>query len=144
MSCFSEISGISISIHSLRMEGDLFVDGTADFIRISIHSLRMEGDSDLPDDAAPLSIFQSTPSAWRETSCNPRYVAFQWSISIHSLRMEGDRLQMCNARLLKPISIHSLRMEGDLRCDDLVYGVLCISIHSLRMEGDEDTYQLDP
>ena len=113
MSCFSEISGISISIHSLRMEGDLFVDGTADFIRISIHSLRMEGDSDLPDDAAPLSIFQSTPSAWRETSCNPRYVAFQWSISIHSLRMEGDRLQMCNARLLKPISIHSLRMEGD-------------------------------
>ena len=44
LSCFSEISGISISIHSLRMEGDLFVDGTADFIRISIHSLRMEGD----------------------------------------------------------------------------------------------------
>ena len=34
-------------------------------------------------------VFQSTPSAWRETSspiCNVRLI----QISIHSLRMEGD------------------------------------------------------
>ena len=36
----------SISIHSLRMEGDAPVSGLYDaFYGISIHSLRMEGDS---------------------------------------------------------------------------------------------------
>ena len=81
------------------------------------------------------AVFQSTPSAWRETGfftpvCYPR------SISIHSLRMEGDvaifhciteRLsfqstpsawrETVKAWLLCPckrISIHSLRMEGDI------------------------------
>ena len=56
---------------------------------ISIHSLRMEGDlrSILPGDSQ--AIFQSTPSAWRETSvCFFRFPVA--TISIHSLRMEGD------------------------------------------------------
>ena len=34
---------------------------------ISIHSLRMEGDSPMRDCWIPLCLFQSTPSAWRET-----------------------------------------------------------------------------
>ena len=58
---------------------------------ISIHSLRMEGDlrSILPGDSQ--AIFQSTPSAWRETSvCFFRFPVA--TISIHSLRMEGDVL----------------------------------------------------
>ena len=36
--------------------------------------------------------FQSTPSAWRETR-NGRAFRFPKRISNHSLRMEGDRLE---------------------------------------------------
>ena len=38
-----------------------------DVIFISIHSLRMEGDQGLFDCMEVHLIFQSTPSAWRET-----------------------------------------------------------------------------
>ena len=78
-----------ISIHSLRVEGDqVILDAVID-IGISIHSLRVEGDSnpsgsgiDLPDfnplppcggrlawvaKTAKKTLFQSTPSVWRET-----------------------------------------------------------------------------
>ena len=59
--------GKTISIHSLRMEGDLGkIEFTIQMQYISIHSLRMEGD--LHFDVAIFWIF----------------------ISIHSLRMEGD------------------------------------------------------
>ena len=37
--------GFPISIHSLRMEGDLLVLLAVQLVKISIHSLRMEGDS---------------------------------------------------------------------------------------------------
>ncbi len=79
----------AISIHSLRMEGDHSADGGAHCKLISIHSLRMEGDllhrepvehllhfNPLPPHGgrpnvtvfAPFAVlFQSTPSAWRET-----------------------------------------------------------------------------
>ena len=59
------------------------------------------------------AAFQSTPSAWRETSqfCTESVVLV---ISIHSLRMEGDRSSIYIRRVHKNISIHSLRMEGDL------------------------------
>ena len=59
---------IIISIHSLRMEGDVRSRFLLPQLQISIHSLRMEGDENrtLPSGAA--TIFQSTPSAWRETS----------------------------------------------------------------------------
>ena len=56
---------------------------------ISIHSLRMEGD--ITDGIKRIfhPIFQSTPSAWRETiDALPQII--QALISIHSLRMEGD------------------------------------------------------
>ena len=101
-----------ISIHSLRMEGDLSclaTSGSPPFI--SIHSLRMEGDlrvrrlipeckdfNPLPPHGGRLLIhfshltflsFQSTPSAWRETSFSD-FNNFRFFISIHSLRMEGD------------------------------------------------------
>ena len=56
-----------ISIHSLRMEGDLFCYYAYCVMVISIHSLRMEGDFIL-----------------RLESCG------YYLISIHSLRMEGD------------------------------------------------------
>ena len=62
------LDGDNISIHSLRVEGD--IDKVSDFARelpISIHSLRVEGD------------------CWMSTACT-----FLTSISIHSLRVEGD------------------------------------------------------
>ena len=42
--------------------------------------------------AAGITAFQSTPSAWRET-CDLRPVYVFQAISIHSLRMEGDSSQ---------------------------------------------------
>ena len=56
--------------------------------------------------------FQSTPSAWRETS--PGRIDRQHDdISIHSLRMEGDEKFGEKIGECIDISIHSLRMEGD-------------------------------
>ena len=103
---------ISISIHSLRMEGDfkriffsslLFIFQSTpsawretlaticqrNFCEISIHSLRMEGDFAAVVSFVMLSVFQSTPSAWRETF-NFNNSGRRNIISIHSLRMEGD------------------------------------------------------
>ena len=57
----------SISIHTLRMEGDAFQDALAEGVRISIHTLRMEGDG--------LTVIPTV--GWAD-------------ISIHTLRMEGD------------------------------------------------------
>ena len=57
-------------------------------------------------------VFQSTPSAWRETNESVRGVKVP-DISIHSLRMEGDSYSTAT-ELCICISIHSLRMEGDV------------------------------
>ena len=88
---FSSILNHLISIHSLRMEGDPW-DVAWDVLKliISIHSLRMEGDSASSARNRSFSLFQSTPSAWRETLLQ-NYNDVQNQISIHSLRMEGDR-----------------------------------------------------
>ena len=60
---------------------------------ISIHSLRMEGDWLIASLLVRANQFQSTPSAWRETSS---FAGFErhLDISIHSLRMEGDVMDM--------------------------------------------------
>ena len=81
--------GIAISIHSLRMEGDRFrqiqLPPQCHFNPLPPHGGRLKDTSELPDDL----VFQSTPSAWRETtSGNPGNMEVE--ISIHSLRMEGD------------------------------------------------------
>ena len=55
--------------------------------------------------------FQSTPSAWRET-IRLNQDDFTTCISIHSLRMEGDPVSS-GKTIRQSISIHSLRMEGD-------------------------------
>ena len=94
------------------MEGDRkAADPRLPGCAISIHSLRMEGDMATSYVPSGTSLFQSTPSAWRETEIVP------------------------TLRLSKYISIHSLRMEGDVSFL-LRFQSMCISIHSLRMEGD--------
>ena len=83
---------------------------------ISIHSLRMEGDLHAVENAINLIPFQSTPSAWRETN-RLKYNFTIFGISIHSLRMEGDLFVQFRGQR-GSISIHSLRMEGDLQGSD--------------------------
>ena len=56
-----------ISIHTLRMEGDLLLClYQINDEEISIHTLRMEGDVDIKHQRNSFT-FQSTPSAWRVT-----------------------------------------------------------------------------
>ena len=78
----------SISIHSLRVEGDSSAPCSCTMRTISIHSLRVEGDV----------LRQNRP-----------YIV---TISIHSLRVEGDVSTPATVNV-KDISIHSLRVEGD-------------------------------
>ena len=78
-----------ISIHSLRMEGDLVVTIGIGVVKISIHSLRMEGDN-----IGKLFEYITThfnplpPHGGRQN--NYFHVFSSNCISIHSLRMEGD------------------------------------------------------
>ena len=58
-----------ISIHALRVEGDVYAAAHRDESPISIHALRVEGDED---------------------ERNEKRAA---RISIHALRVEGDRIQ---------------------------------------------------
>ena len=82
-----------ISIHSLRMEGDLVSDRRDAAEEISIHSLRMEGDR----------IDRAQPPRERDFNPLPPYggrllnatlTSQPIIISIHSLRMEGDQYRI--------------------------------------------------
>ena len=144
------------------MEGDpLLVLPYFGHLYISIHSLRMEGDSALYFLSPSILLFQSTPSAWRETSSlcslSKNVTSFQstpsaWretvifnifftfrKISIHSLRMEGDELlpfRLTGTSYFNPLPPHGGRLEP--RSNIVLFDV--ISIHSLRMEGDFPDY----
>ena len=104
---------------------------------ISIHSLRMEGDiKETPKTS--MKSFQSTPSAWRETIGVVETVTPIWDFnplpphggrrtfllmlllhrtfqSTPSAWRETDRIH--DGRNSEAISIHSLRMEGDSAAD---------------------------
>ena len=128
-----------ISIHSLRMEGDGVLWLVLTPLNISIHSLRMEGDfasdrndvrsrhfNPLPPHGGRLSlpvkfltwfIFQSTPSAWRETA-KQSFPTGSGGISIHSLRMEGDSktAQESVFHFAYPCTILQKRMQKTTFC----------------------------
>ena len=146
---------------------------------ISIHSLRMEGDIRNVAHRHIGKVFQSTPSAWRETKTFQS--VYKATTDFNPLPPHGGRplcppqiwrtghfnpLPPHGGRRYKPdasadiqkfqstpsawrethgvsrhlrvirISIHSLRMEGDTFAWMRENGYLIISIHSLRMEGD--------
>ena len=86
---------------------------------ISIHSLRMEGDGATasPSERGYATVFQSTPSAWRETD----------------LKMQ----HLCQLLYFNPLPPHGGRPYVPL----LFLASIRISIHSLRMEGDSKTAQ---
>ena len=101
----------AISIHSLRMEGDIRYHKPG-IQRFHFNPLPPYGGRQIVSgDTIAARPFQSTPSVWRETWQHGRNCRMQ-HISIHSLRMEGDTdcLLDCGG---DSISIHSLRMEGD-------------------------------
>ena len=83
--------------------------------------------------------FQSTPSAWRETN-RLTYAVHHSDISIHSLRMEGD-LALSNQNLVpcyfNPLPPHGGRLKDQV----VILFPILISIHSLRMEGDGDRFR---
>ena len=116
------------------MEGDIEITViTHVTTTISIHSLRMEGDiKETPKTS--MKSFQSTPSAWRETYVSSDAFAAS-HISIHSLRMEGDRPHPRWTQFrshFNPLPPHGGRHWIDGFFDKFAK----ISIHSLRMEGD--------
>ena len=82
------IPAIGISIHALRVEGDLVGTLLPSETGISIHALRVEGD-------IPIHVLRD-----------------HVEISIHALRVEGDGVSGCDSQR-GPISIHALRVEGD-------------------------------
>ena len=86
----------------------------------------------------PYFLFQSTPSAWRETFSSIHAFASCF-ISIHSLRMEGD-LGFVNY-IAAQTNFNPLPPHGGRRtCSSCFLTASWISIHSLRMEGDDGSY----
>ena len=151
------LSAIWISIHALRVEGDLLRSlPQSTRMAISIHALRVEGDIRLNSKAhANWHFYPRPPGGGRQpTGLRCKHVT---GISIHALRVEGDFL-LCHAQRLYEISIHALRVEGDVFLFALVLFILRflstpsgwratanaypylsyfnISIHALRVESD--------
>ena len=58
---------ILISIHALRVEGDVLCVYRQRGVCISIHALRVEGDTDALNNNTLIMQFLSTPSGWRAT-----------------------------------------------------------------------------
>ena len=107
----------AISIHALRVEGDLRTVAVGICNRISIHALRVEGDI--------CRIYDNGVTFW---------------ISIHALRVEGDQVNPPAWDTDSGISIHALRVEGDA-IPYILRHCVAISIHALRVEGDDAAYR---
>ena len=84
---------------------------------ISIHSLRVEGDVSAIPTAPKIIDFNPLPPCGGRP-IKPLWDGYKITISIHSLRVEGDGAKLALERLFG-ISIHSLRVEGD-KCN--MYG----------------------
>ncbi len=139
---YSEIyDGYSISIHSLRMEGDSGYCKWACCHRcISIHSLRMEGDTGRDFRIIVIVIFQSTPSAWRET-CKDLTI-YNVTTHFNPLPPHGGRPLSQTRNSTISNHFNPLPPHGGRLCAVSEYRFrLAISIHSLRMEGDSKTAQ---
>jgi len=81
----------TISIHSLRVEGDAsYLLGSIAGGLISIHSLRVEGDDFWIQIDGSAKRFQSTPSVWRET---------QMALSPLTVLIHFNPLPPCGGRL---------------------------------------------
>ena len=117
------------------MEGDhkaLWIEFNIDhFNPLPPHGGRRNVSDAQPEDRT----FQSTPSAWRETTFQILDDAPE-EISIHSLRMEGDRTASV---WIKCFNIFQSTPSAWRETIIYTFHVAAplISIHSLRMEGDQ-------
>ena len=111
LSGFHSFQCFTISIHSLRMEGDNCSH------RVTLQNVHFNplppygGRPERRCLAMKRFKFQSTPSVWRETFCSSAFrdtLSFQ---STPSVWRETDTI--IPSYLDGSISIHSLRMEGD-------------------------------
>ena len=95
------------------MEGDFVSEYAYCILGISIHSLRVEGDLFAAFKVFADITFQSTPSVWRETLHQQEflitYYQFQSTPSVWRETVNG----VGNGDYTHGISIHSLRVEGD-------------------------------
>ncbi len=125
----------SISIHSLRVEGDLSRAVTLS-LSCYFNPLPPRGGRRWKCSKIPKNnLFQSTPSAWRETSVDS-FSPSQRTISIHSLRVEGDyskQFAPTGTRVFQSTPSAWRETKSRNYMDDK----LEISIHSLRVEGDQ-------
>ena len=110
--CGQLVRGYAISIHALRVEGDMYAAYLYRRRReISIHALRVEGDWLRDVITAYNFSFLSTPSGWRATAkirlCDSRSKVLS---TPSGWRATTGR---CRRRRRSGISIHALRVEGD-------------------------------
>ena len=124
-----------ISIHALRVEGDLNrvlqrSGGPYDFYPRPPGGGRPERAThfccyprflstpsgwratSVKSGSSSCEIFLSTPSGWRATFVHIKFLRSFYSISIHALRVEGDP-EVGHIVKTIGISIHALRVEGD-------------------------------
>ena len=148
---------LNISIHALRVEGDVLGLDGATLVIISIHALRVEGDPPRKKVLCPATdfyprppgggrrtaepqtqkvvLFLSTPSGWRATA---GFLLSAEAAEFLSTPSGWRATAFYNADIDKiaVISIHALRVEGDGE-RHAGYNIKPeISIHALRVEGD--------
>ena len=70
----------------------------SEILAISIHSLRMEGDRGLRRRYYCLVIFQSTPSAWRETSKTAQESVFHFAYPCTILQKRMQKTTFCTRK----------------------------------------------
>ena len=112
---------------------------------ISIHSLRMEGDISLFFSISGSNYFNPLPPHGGRRLGTKTYIR-SVGISIHSLRMEGDVQITINFQFLN-ISIHSLRMEGDCCICPQNAGMVYFNPlppHGGRLSKDKNSPAYDP
>ena len=164
---FVQLEQFPISIHALRVEGDL-TKQIADVLAAAEFLSTPSGWRATTGTASRSTVlrFLSTPSGWRATKALQGIHAKKPAISIHALRVEGDapfrgRPRIRCSFLSTPsgwratikstkrggrrmISIHALRVEGDFRADSHLSATPMISIHALRVEGDRKKSSKEP
>ena len=123
-----------ISIHALRVEGDVRSKNALQPLVISIHALRVEGDFSFCHCTTSYYYFYPRPPGGGRRKRDNIRPARQ---NFYPRPPGGGRLQkfFCH-RISSLISIHALRVEGDLQKFFCHRISSLISIHALRVEGD--------
>ena len=125
----------AISIHSLRVEGDSTLHKYArGKVEISIHSLRVEGDLISSSRLSSATLFQSTPSVWRETLTAPPVL--RRGCYFNPLPPCGGRPSPTTSPTTSQKFQSTPSVWRETNQSESTAHSWSISIHSLRVEGD--------